>query len=253
MVISGPCLPFRQPLRGRDIGLVERHQRSQPGTRALGHLAVLLARPAEAPAKIGATAIQQLMGQDQPLVGAQRSDVQLYTTQIVAQHDLALDLRAAVDDRYLILIAERDRSLQRRLHGTASCDRTPAVMYARFETKLERVCDVQSARICASLLRVREQLERRHAVAILQVLAAQPVAMGPQQHLALGARHDRDFLDQIAGANARQGAPSGAPFLRLGLGSGRHMGMSRPVASRPPLQFAAVAVALSAIRGAASA
>src|SRR6202050_1512897 len=194
MVISGPCLFFRRPPRGRDISLVERHQRSQPGTRALGHLAVLLARPTEAPAEVSATAVQELMGQDQSLVGAQRLGVQLHTTQIVAQQDLTLDLRAAVDDRYLMLGAERDRCLKRRLHGTASGDRSPAVTYARDETKLERVCDVQPARVCASLARVREELERCHAVAVPQILAAQPVAMGPQQNLALGARHDRDVL-----------------------------------------------------------
>lgn len=253
MVISGPCLYFRRPLRGRDIGLVERHQRSQPGTRALGHLAVLLARPAEAPAEIRATAVRELMGQDQPLIGAQRSGVQLHATQIVAQHDLSLDPRAAIDDRYLILIAERDRGLQRRLHRTASCDRPPAVAHARFETQLERVCDVQPACVRGSLASMGQELERRHAVAVLQILAPQPVAMGPQQHLALGARHERDVLDRIVGARARQGAQAGAPFLRLGLGSSRHMGMSRPVASRPPHQFAGVDVQPSAIRAATSA
>jgi len=193
------------------------------------------------------------MGQDQSLVGAQRLGVQLHTTQIVAQQDLTLDLRAAVDDRYLMLGAERDRCLKRRLHGTASGDRSPAVTYARDETKLERVCDVQPARVCASLARVREELERCHAVAVLQILAAQPVAMGPQQNLALGARHDRDVLDRTVGARARRGAQAGAPFLRLRLESGRHMSMSRPIAFRPPLQFSGVDVELPTIRGASSA
>src|ERR1700689_2269246 len=97
---------------------------------------------------------------------------------------------------------------------------------------------------------MREELKRCHAVAVLQVLAPQPVAMSSQQNLALGTRHDRDILDRIASADARRGAQAGAPFLRLRLESGRHMGMSCPIASRPPLQFAGIDVELATIHGA---
>lgn len=171
------------------------------------------------------------------MVGAQRLGMQLHATQFVAQHDLPLDLRTAVDDRDVMLAVQRDRCLERGVHGTASCKRPPAVAHARYETELERICDVQPACVPASLPRVGQELERRSAVAVLQVLTPQPVAMDSQQYLTLGARHDRHLLDLIARATASRCTVAAIPLGGSPLVSGRHMDMSRPRARRPPSQL----------------
>jgi hypothetical protein len=41
------------------------------------------------------------------------------------------------------------------------------------------------------------ELEGRLAVAVLEILAAQPEAMRAQQEVSLGAGHDRDLLRRI--------------------------------------------------------
>ena len=43
----------------------------------------------------------------------------------------------------------------------------------------------------------REQLERRLAVAVLEILRTQPVAMDAQQQIALRARHQRNLIHRV--------------------------------------------------------
>jgi hypothetical protein len=58
--------------------------------------------------------------------------------------------------------------------------------------------------MCASLTKAlgaragaRDELERGLAEAVLEVLKAQPMAMNPQQDVALGRRHARHGLSRI--------------------------------------------------------
>ena len=89
--------------------------------------------------------------------------------------------------------------------------------------------------------RLRHELERRLAVAVLQVLEAQPVAMRGQQHPARGLRDQRHLLGLVESRPARSGSPPGCrPELardsRSRVESGRHVGMSLPSTARPPLR-----------------
>ncbi len=148
-----------------------------------------------------------------------------------------MDLRARVDDLHLPLprTPERERPLQRGGHRAASGDRAAAVEHAREEALLERVGEVLAGGEPPPGARSREQLEHGLAVAVLQVLPAQAVAVSAQQPVVRGARHERDLLYGV-----REGAASvqaSARERRAQRGWGRHTGMSHPAPSGPPSQI----------------
>ena len=66
--------------------------------------------------------------------------------------------------------------------------------------------------------RLREQLERRLAVAVLEVLLAQPMAVRAQQHLAPGLRHQRHLLHLVEASRAVGGQASSSARFRLRIG-----------------------------------
>jgi len=176
------------------------------------------------------------MSQHQTLIGTQLARQQTHALQLVPQHHLSLHLRAGIDDRRLLAVPQRDCGLERRLHGAAAREGAPAVVHAGDETKLERVRCVGPVRKPASLAGVSHELERGLAEAIFEVLPPQAVAVGAQQHLALGARHDRQLFDRVACAPSYRQLAADRE-RRLALVSGTHMGMSRAGARRPPSQF----------------
>ena len=73
-------------------------------------------------------------------------------------------------------------------------------MDPREEALLEGVRDVRSAGEGPASTGVCDQLERRLAVAVLEVLRPQSIAMDPQQDLALGARDLRDDVGLVDAA-----------------------------------------------------
>lgn len=101
--------------------------------------------------------------------------------------------------------------------------------------------------------RAGQELERRLAVAILEILLEQTLAMGFQQQLAPCPGYESDGVDLFERAEASRGAPprpavrgdsherAAVRSGRLGgieiLLSGRHASMSVRVARRPPSQF----------------
>jgi hypothetical protein len=188
--------------RGVD-GLVEwrgLEQPPQPSTAAEGDLAVALEGPAEPLAELGAAHPQRdLAGEHQPLVVAQERRELGHPLQLESKGDQRVDLRARVDDLHLPLprASERERPLQRGGHRAATGDRAAAVEHAREEALLERVGEVLAGGEPPPGARGREQLEHGLAVAVLQVLPAQAVAVGAQQPGVRGARHERNLLDGI--------------------------------------------------------
>jgi membrane protein len=111
-------------------------------------------------------------------------------------------------------------------------------MDAREEFLLERVGDMSSVGECFSASGSDQQLERRLAVAVLQVLAPQTPAMGSEQQLATRASHERDRLagiEQTKRASTERSRARNRSFPALL--SGRHASMSVQVARRPPSQF----------------
>ncbi len=85
-------------------------------------------------------------------------------------------------------ILERDRQLERGLRRASARERAATIANAREETLLESVRHVSGARESASATSVREQLECRLPVTVLEVLEAQSMAMHAQQQIALITR-----------------------------------------------------------------
>src|SRR5438445_3205333 len=102
MVIGESLSPFR-PMRGvPDRTVVELHERPQSRAGALGDLAVLLGRPAKAPAELRAAHLQrELAREHQTLIGAELPGEALDAPEPLAQHDERLGLGAPIDDRDL--------------------------------------------------------------------------------------------------------------------------------------------------------
>jgi membrane protein len=160
--------------------------------------------------------------------------------QIVAQEGESHDVSTRVCHIHPTARAagEGKRASQRRLDRAAPVQRTTTIMDAREEFLLERVGDVGSTGELFSASDSAQQLERRLAVAILQVLAPQPPAVGGKQKLATRAGHERDRLAGIEQAKCRSTERSRARNRSFrALLSGRHASMSVQVARRPPSQF----------------
>ncbi len=197
------------------------------------------------PAKLGAPHLQpHLALQDQLLVRCQLESERFDATQLLAEDDERLELGAEINELELVLVeaVERDGCLDRSLHRAAARKRAPAIVDPRDEALLKGVRDVSSAGEAPTTTGVRDQLECRLAIAVLEVLLAQSVAMESQQDLALGVRHPGHGLGLVDGAQ-RTGAGGwqSAWGTCRRLRSGRHMGMSRASARRPPSQFATAA------------
>ncbi len=101
---------------------------------------------------------------------------------------------------------ERERALERGLQRAAAAERAAAVVHAREEALLKCVGDVIAVGEALAAGTAREQLEDGLAETVLEVLAPQQVAVGAQQPLAPGARHERDLL---GGRTSLQPLPSG--------------------------------------------
>src|SRR4029077_11532487 len=168
---------------------------------ALVDLAMLLARPAEPATELARPHLQpDLTGQDESLIGAQRVRGPLDRAQIETEHRALLDVGASVDDLDFSMAraAERERSVEHRLRRAAPPEGTATVSDARDEAQLEHVVQVRPARepqLAAT--RLGHKLDGRLAVAVLQVLPAQPWAVHRQQQPARGVCDQRDFLGGV--------------------------------------------------------
>ncbi len=237
--IGGPYVPFRRAVSERDAGLLSRHQPSQPGARTLRKLSILLEGPAELLAGLLATHLPQLTGEHQSLLASQSARELPDTTHLVTQHDEPLELSANVDDLHTCLThpAQGNRCLQRRLDGASPGKRATAIADPGLEALLENASEVQTVDKGAFSARVHHELERGLAVAVLEILPAQLVAICTEQQLTPGPRHERHLLGRIG----TWPAPRNAGSVRAGprsleLTSGRHIPMSSPTAKRPPCQ-----------------
>jgi hypothetical protein len=164
-------------------------QRPQPRPPALGDLAELLRRPAKARAELGAAHVQRdLTGQHQTLIARQLVGELVYAPDVEAGFQMPGDLGFWIGHSPQFAVCRApvtQRVVQRSFNRATSEYRAAAIMDAREELLLERVGNVRRAdertRVRAS---ARDQLQRGLTEAILEVLAAKPVAMRPQQHVA---------------------------------------------------------------------
>ncbi len=112
------------------------------------------------------------------------------------------------------------------------------VVNTREKFLLERVGDVGDVGESFSTSGTSQQLERRLAVAVLEVLVPEPPTVTGKQKLATRAGHERDGLARIEQAKRVPGEPLWACNKSFrALLSGRHASMSMQVARRPPSQF----------------
>ena len=154
---------------------------------------------------------------------------------LARDHD-ALHVRTPVDHHgALVVFGERQRGLERRLHRTASAQRAAAVVDPRLKAELERVADMTLIRERAARAHVRDELEHRLAVAVLQILPAKSMAVEMQQQRALGRRDDRDRVRGVC--SARQKWRAAAPVGFRSCPSATHTPMSLAATIRPPLNF----------------
>ena len=117
---------------------------------------------------------------------------------LAAHEHLALDGCTSILQigEVVVRAFHRYRVRDRRFDRAAAADRPAAVLDPAAELLLERVQDVLATRERVAL-RSCEQFERCLAVAILEVLAAQPPTVNPQQPRAARGRDPRDLLGGI--------------------------------------------------------
>ena len=208
-------------------GLVVGDEHPQPRAGALGDLAELLRRPPEARAELLALHVQRdLAGQHQPLVGGQLVGELAQAADVVLPGksfgDIARRVRDGGQDGTVgaafLVIAVAQRGVCHGRDRATAAQRAAAISDAREEALLKRIGDVRLAleRPCARA-RARNQLQGRLAVAVLEVLKAQAMAVHPQQHVALERRDVRHELGRVLAATLAlsrhlRRAPR-APFL----------------------------------------
>ncbi len=214
-------------------------QRPQPSTRSLGNLAVLLERPPIESAEVGSRHLQcNLCRQHEALIGGQRAARSADRPQFLSQQHELLELGPGVGDIDVAdPLPERMGPLERRLDRAATRQRPAAVGYPRQESLLERVREVAPARIGAAPAGAQHQLQRRLAVAVLEILAAQPEGVYAQERLAPRICHEANLLDGLRfgeaaarGLGHRRRRTQGCVAGR----SGRHTPMSITPSQRPP-------------------
>lgn len=217
------------------------HQLPQAVACALGHLAVLLLRPAEVPTELGALHLQaNLTGESQLLIGRQLASLCLHRAQLLAQNRQMLGISSHVGnlDLRILKAAKRHGCLERRLHRATPGQRAAAVVNPRQEALLDYIRQMLPAGEPSPLASVCDQLNGCLAIAVFEVLPTQPMTVHPQQQLSLCARDQRHLLGRIRAMRAARA--HGRRHTRVScfsLGSGRHMDMSRRAAPRPPSQF----------------
>ena len=148
---------------------------------------------------------RELACQHQPLIARELARESHDAAQIVAQQARLLDVGACVGHFDPTARASRQgkRAGQRCLDRAAPAQRTAAIMDAREEFLLERIGDVGGVGEPLSAPGSSQQLERRLAVAVLEVLTPQPPAVAGKQELATRAGHERDRLAWIEQTKSR--------------------------------------------------
>jgi hypothetical protein len=238
MVIGGSWRLFRRDPQSRDTRR-GRHQRAKPRTSSLGNLPVLLGAPPMESTEVLACTLCGLPAEHQALILRQLAETLPDPPQLVASDRRTFGLGARIwQIQRLIRATERNRRLQCGRHRAATGYRPAAILDPGEETLLQGVPDMRPASESTSASSENHQLQRGLSVAVLQILAAQPVAVDPQQQLPLRGGDHRHRFSGIA-------PPAGARLQRLcktrrslsSGKSGRHTRMSSPVPLRPPLQL----------------
>jgi hypothetical protein len=192
--------------RKRDIrvflGLrrLAREQPQQSCPRPLGDLAVLVRAPAVLATELETTRLaRELACQHKPLIARELAREASDTAQVVAQEGQPLDIGASIAHVCPAICAadKGKRAGKCRLDRATPVQCTAAIVDAREEFLLERVGDMDSIGKFFSASGASQKLQRRLAVAVLQVLTPQPVSMRSEQQFATRASHECDCFVEI--------------------------------------------------------
>jgi membrane protein len=157
------------------------------------------------------------------LIWAERQQKATDPPQFQTQLDELIDFDAPVE-HLLLSAAEQtvsERMLEGGLGGASALERPPSVLDARDEALLQHARDVQCAQQRSTLAGAHDQLERRLAEAVLEVLTAQTAPVHRKQPLSLRAHDKRHALSGVlAWVGTRD--------------SGRHASMSSATDETPP-------------------
>jgi membrane protein len=190
--------------------------------------------------ELGAAPALELACEHEPLIAGELVGDFANPPQLVAEHRQALDVGARIDQLHPtgFAIDEWERPGNRRLDRAASVERAAPVADSRQQTLLERVCDVGATGERLAPLGTHQQLERRLAVAVFEILPREAVAMDREQHLPARARHERHGLHPVEtpAASAAGGPHELSLVCFRALLSGTHVSMSVTVAPAPPSQ-----------------
>ena len=234
-----PCCHLRPGRPGRTLPFLAGRQQAQTGSRTLQDLAVLLLRPAVAPAELGRWHVhRQLTRERQALICGQLARQAAHAAQIVAQHHRLLHRRATVAESLALVLgsAQRDGRRKRGCNRAAPGSRAPRVADTRDEAQLQRVAQVPAIGESPAATRMCQQLKRRLAVTVLEVLPPKLMAMRAQEHVPPRAGDECDLVDRV-GPRGWSSAPTW----------GRHIDVSTRARIRPPSRLLA-AGALGVVR-----
>jgi hypothetical protein len=119
--------------------------------------------------------------------------------QVLAQQREPLHVGAGIGDLHSAAFAsgERERGGDRSLDRAAPAQRATAVVDARQQSLLESVGDVGVTGEHPSTPDAGQQLQRRLAVAVFEILARETVTVGCEQQIAARACYEPDRFDGI--------------------------------------------------------
>jgi len=179
---------------------------------------------------------RELRGEDHSLISCELTRGATHLTHFLAHDHGALHVRTPVDHHSaLFVFRERQRGLERGLHRAAAAQRAAPVVDPRREPELEGIADMPRVGKRTARANMCDELEHRLAVAILEVLSTEPVAIQMQQQRALGGRDGRNGLRRVRCASQKSRTRAAAG--NRSCPSGRHTPMSLAAAIRPPLNF----------------
>jgi hypothetical protein len=144
--------------------------------------------------------LTDLSGERETLITREQPRKHLHLPQFVAEQHQLLESHTTVGyvDHRLFAGAEPSRALKCRGHRAPPAERPAAIVDSRPEALLESMDDMEPIRKSRAVPCAQHQLDRRLAVGVLQVLAAQAKAVRAQQPSALRDSHDCDLLCRIA-------------------------------------------------------
>lgn len=147
---------------------------------------------------------RELTREHEPLIARELRCYLADAAQVVAQHREPLDVGARIGDLDFAAFAIGDwkRVSDRRLDRTAPAECAAAVVHPREQPLLERIGYMGVAGKRLTAICACQQLERRLAVTVFEILTDETATMDRKQHLSTRARDEGNRFGPIEQAVA---------------------------------------------------